>query len=69
MRCQVLRRYGAQIKTYPNRTFDRLVAVNPEMQKNDRDNKYSIIDDDGVAHVGEIIKNGQVYINKQVCFF
>lgn len=57
-RCQVRRRYGTQIKTYPNRTFDRLVSVNPEM-KTDRDYKFSVLDSDGIAHVGEIIKDGQ----------
>jgi hypothetical protein len=54
-----MRRYGTQIKTYPNRTFDRLVSVNPEMVKTDRDYKFSVLDSDGIAHVGEIIRDGQ----------
>ncbi|KAJ3385519.1 DNA-directed RNA polymerase III core subunit ret1 [Lobulomyces angularis] len=61
-RCQVLRRYGQVLKTYPNRTYDRLVSVS---KADIDDEKYSIIDEDGIAHVGERIKNDMIFINKQ----
>ena len=60
-RCQVLRRYETLLKNYPNRTFDRLGSVAAK----DQEEKYSIIDEDGVAHIGEKIRSEMIYINKQ----
>jgi DNA-directed RNA polymerase III subunit RPC2 len=60
-RCQVLRRYSTMIKNYPNRTYDRLVFPKTETMEF----KYEILEEDGIAGVGERIKNGHVYINKQ----
>ncbi|KAJ3409998.1 DNA-directed RNA polymerase III core subunit ret1, partial [Chytridiales sp. JEL 0842] len=59
-RCQVLRKYSTMIKSYPNRTYDRLVTA-PEQEME----KYALIDADGIAGVGEKIKDGQVFVNKQ----
>ncbi|KAG0004534.1 DNA-directed RNA polymerase III core subunit ret1 [Modicella reniformis] len=51
-RCQVLRKYATLLRQYPNGSYDRLAdpPVHP----------------DGIASVGERIKPGQVYINKQM---
>lgn len=54
-----MRRYGTQLKTYPNRTYDRLVAVNTELVKGERDYRFRALDTDGLAHVGEVISDGQ----------
>ncbi|KAI8851805.1 hypothetical protein BC829DRAFT_427198 [Chytridium lagenaria] len=60
-RCQVMRKYTTMIKSYPNRTYDRLVHA-PDTDKE----KYEAIDSDGIAAVGERIKEGQTLINKQI---
>ncbi|KAJ3212579.1 DNA-directed RNA polymerase III core subunit ret1 [Dinochytrium kinnereticum] len=60
-RCQVMRKFTTQVKTYPNRTYDRLVFV-PEGESE----RYDAIDQDGIAAVGERLKEGQVLINKQI---
>jgi DNA-directed RNA polymerase III subunit RPC2 len=49
------------IKTYPNRTYDRLVYPKTDTLEA----KYEILEPDGLAGVGETIKSGHVYINKQ----
>jgi DNA-directed RNA polymerase III subunit RPC2 len=59
-RCQVMRKYATMIKSYPNRTYDRLVT-GPEQEME----KYSLIENDGLAGVGEKIRDGQVFVNKQ----
>ncbi len=48
------------IKSYPNRTYDRLVT-GPEQEME----KYALIETDGIAGVGDKIKDGQIFVNKQ----
>lgn len=59
-RCQVMRKYSSMIKTYPNRTYDRLVSA-PEQEIE----RYGAIGQDGLASPGEKLKEGNVLINKQ----
>ncbi|KAJ3073113.1 DNA-directed RNA polymerase III core subunit ret1 [Podochytrium sp. JEL0797] len=59
-RCQVYRKYATMIKSYPNRTFDRLM-----MPPNPATHKYEALDVDGLAEVGEKLYKDQVLINKQ----
>ncbi|KAJ3316651.1 DNA-directed RNA polymerase III core subunit ret1, partial [Blyttiomyces sp. JEL0837] len=61
-RCQVLRKYATMIKTYPNRTYDRLVVPSEQDQLG---SKYSLIEGDGLAGVGDKVREGQVFVNKQ----
>ena len=60
-----LRKYGAQIKKYSNRTTDRIVPPSEE-QRNSlaKNGRHRLLDGDGIA-VGERIRPGDVYVNKQ----
>ena len=59
-RCQAIRKHSTMIKTYPNRTYDRLVT-GPEQEIE----KFALIESDGLAGVGDRITTGQIFINKQ----
>ncbi|KAJ3105111.1 DNA-directed RNA polymerase III core subunit ret1 [Phlyctochytrium planicorne] len=59
-RCQVMRKFTTMIKSYPNRTYDRLVYETSEQER------FEAVEFDGIAGVGERIKEGQVLINKQI---
>ncbi|GAA6011488.1 hypothetical protein JCM10207_002636 [Rhodosporidiobolus poonsookiae] len=63
-RCQVFRKYVTLLKRYPNGLYDRL-ADPPKADNGEVLPKYDILDQDGLAHVGEQVNPGQVYINKQ----
>jgi len=75
-RCSVLRRVGTTIKRYANRTMDR---VNPPPLEEPpaavtrgedgalvkpRESRFSRLDHDGLARVGDALRPGDVYINK-----
>ena len=60
-RCIVVRRYATNIKRYANRTADRIVAP-PQGAPSAR---HQLLDQDGIAGVGEMIRPGDVYVNKQ----
>ena len=63
-RCQVMRKYTTVIKKYPNNNYDRIVRPIVEEGSPDYE-KYEALDVDGIARVGEKLKNEQVFINKQ----
>ncbi|KAJ4484306.1 beta and beta-prime subunits of DNA dependent RNA-polymerase [Lentinula edodes] len=63
-RCQVLRKNATLIRKYPNGTFDRLADA-PFDENGQKAKKYDIIQEDGLAGVGERVDPGDVYINKQ----
>ncbi|CAO3572516.1 unnamed protein product [Mortierella alpina] len=66
-RCQVLRKYATLLRQYPNGSYDRL--ADPPVHPDNPDvvqEKFEVLDKDGIASVGERIKPGQVYINKQM---
>ncbi|KAL8506631.1 hypothetical protein ACS0TY_017502 [Phlomoides rotata] len=62
-RCIVMKKMSAVRQSYPeNKTSDRVVKP----QREDYDfEKMQILDDDGLAAPGEIIRPGDIYINKQ----
>ncbi|PVZ98868.1 hypothetical protein BB558_005126 [Smittium angustum] len=64
-RCQVMRKYGFSIKKYPNGTFDRIVGP-PVGSDGVPLKRYELLEQDGMAGVGERITSGQIYLNKQV---
>ncbi|KAK9824521.1 hypothetical protein WJX72_011068 [[Myrmecia] bisecta] len=64
-RCVVLRKYGAVIKKYQNRTSDRIVAPNPPPGQARAAGRLKLLDRDGIAAVGESITPNDIYINKQ----
>ena len=62
-RCQVFRRYTAALRKYPNGTEDRVgdrVIENGVPIK-----KHALLDEHGLAAVGEKVSAGEVYIMKQ----
>ncbi|KAI8622243.1 hypothetical protein BC830DRAFT_1163145 [Chytriomyces sp. MP71] len=59
-RCQVMRKYSAMVKSYPNRTYDRLMMPPDPPQA-----KYDALDLDGLACPGEKLVKDQCVINKQ----
>ncbi|GAA5839047.1 hypothetical protein JCM11251_007861 [Rhodosporidiobolus azoricus] len=63
-RCQVFRKYVTLLKRYPNGLYDRL-ADPPKAENGEVMPRYGILDLDGLAHVGEQVNPGQIYINKQ----
>eukprot|EP00698_Gefionella_okellyi_P020200 TRINITY_DN6313_c0_g1_i1.p1 TRINITY_DN6313_c0_g1~~TRINITY_DN6313_c0_g1_i1.p1 ORF type:complete len:1145 (-),score=272.81 TRINITY_DN6313_c0_g1_i1:1949-5320(-) len=66
-RCIVMRKFSTTLKTYQNNSYDRLVPAQPFASEEEREKSaFRIIDDDGIAAVGESIKHGDVFINKQV---
>ncbi|KAI8822500.1 uncharacterized protein EV422DRAFT_613711 [Fimicolochytrium jonesii] len=63
-RCQVMRKFSTMIKSYPNSTYDRLADRMYDAQ-GEVIEKFEILDDDGIAGVGERIYTNQIVINKQ----
>ncbi|OXV11421.1 hypothetical protein Egran_00819 [Elaphomyces granulatus] len=63
-RCQVFRKYVANLKSYSNGTKDKLVE--PEYENEVPIRKHALLDSDGLARVGEEVTAGEVYINKLI---
>eukprot|EP00249_Psilotum_nudum_P005862 c19287_g1_i1 orf=267-2693(+) len=67
-RCIVMKKYSAVVKKYQNRTSDRIVAPKLISDKEGRlrvPDRAQLQDFDGIAGVGEIIRPGDIYINKE----
>ncbi|KAL3691016.1 hypothetical protein R1sor_004667 [Riccia sorocarpa] len=68
-RCIVIKKYSASLKKYQNRTSDRIVA--PQLVATGKNNVMAVSsrcqlqDQDGIAAVGEMIRPGDIYVNKQ----
>lgn len=62
-RCIVIRRYATSLRKYANRTQDRIVA--PPGGPLGASQRYALLDADGIAAAGEMIRPGDVYVNKQ----
>jgi len=66
-RCQVLRKYATQLRKYANRSSDRIGnPIKDEKNPNKYIAKHRVMGDDGLAHVGEQIASGEVYVCKEV---
>ncbi|XP_060675670.1 DNA-directed RNA polymerase III subunit 2 isoform X2 [Ziziphus jujuba] len=61
-RCIVMKRLSAIIQKYENNTQDRIAR--PNRAGNDA-GRMQVLDDDGIAAPGEIIRPNDIYINKQ----
>lgn len=61
-RCQVFRKYVANLKSYSNGTKDKLTG--PQYENDAPIRKHALLDSDGLAAVGEQVNAGEVYINK-----
>ncbi|QKX60724.1 uncharacterized protein TRUGW13939_07870 [Talaromyces rugulosus] len=64
-RCQVFRKYVTHLKSYPNGLSDILRGPDRD-QDHIPIEKHALIDEDGLAAVGEKISHGEVFINKAV---
>ncbi|KAI4141596.1 MAG: hypothetical protein L6R39_005272 [Caloplaca ligustica] len=63
-RCQVYRKWATTLRKYPNGTEDR---VGNRIEENGAPiRKHALLDEHGLAHVGEKISSNEVYIMKQV---
>ena len=63
-RCQVFRKYATTLRKYPNGTEDR---VGDRYEENGAPiKKHALLDEHGLAAVGEKVSSGEVYIMKQV---
>jgi len=63
-RCQVFRKYATTLKKYNNGTADRIGDRHEENGMPIA--KHAVLDEHGLAQVGEKISHGEVYIMKQI---
>ncbi|KAG0157147.1 hypothetical protein PDIDSM_4332 [Penicillium digitatum] len=61
-RCQVFRKYVTTLKSYPNGAKDFLKG--PTFENGVPIRKHALLESDGLAAVGEMVNNGESYINK-----
>ncbi|PSS02904.1 DNA-directed RNA polymerase III subunit 2 like [Actinidia chinensis var. chinensis] len=61
-RCIVMKKLSAENQKYENNTSDRIIR--PQRDGHDAE-RMQILDDDGLAAPGEIIRPNDIYINKQ----
>ena len=64
-RCIVLKKFGCSVRRYANRMADRIANPHEDGERRGGD-KLSRLDSDGIASVGQKIRNGDVYVNKQM---
>ena len=66
-RCTVLRKYASALRKYPNRTQDRLMAPDDNGAPGGagRARRMRVLDRDGIVAVGESLRNGDIYVNKE----
>jgi len=68
-RCQVFKKYVTTLRKYPNGSADRIGDVKRQMNSAGEMvpiEKHAALEADGLAAVGDKIKDEQVYLNKQV---
>lgn len=63
-RCQVFRKYVTQLKIYANQSKDSIHGI--EKQNGAPIKKHAALDEDGIAHVGDKLSAGEVWVNKAV---
>ncbi|KAK4795697.1 hypothetical protein SAY86_028023 [Trapa natans] len=68
-RCIVMKKSSAVNQKYENRTSDRILRPkrkpDPNFKSDNEWERMKILDDDGIAAPGEIIKPGDIYVNKE----
>ena len=62
-RCQVFRKYNTVLRRFPNGLEERV--GDPHKENGINIKKHALLDDGGIAHVGEKVSNGEVFILKQ----
>ncbi|KAK3320877.1 hypothetical protein B0T19DRAFT_251711 [Cercophora scortea] len=63
-RCQVFRKYTAEMQKYPNGRSDKLGGVDKD-EDGYRITKHNVLDQDGLAMVGERVHSGETMIHKE----
>ncbi|KAJ2039589.1 DNA-directed RNA polymerase III complex subunit Rpc2 [Coemansia sp. S3946] len=63
-RCQVMRKFTAIVRKYANGTYDRVLGP-PRTADGKIPEKYSEIDEDGMAGPGTRLEYGKLYLNKE----
>jgi DNA-directed RNA polymerase III subunit RPC2 len=68
-RCQVLRKYSTRLLKYANRSADRIgdrtMQYDEETGTSKPIPKHRLLGADGLAHVGDLARSGEVYIKKE----
>ncbi len=62
-RCQVFRKYNTILRRWPNGLEERVGDPHKENDVNIK--KHALLDDHGLAHVGEKVSSGEVFVMKQ----
>jgi DNA-directed RNA polymerase III subunit RPC2 len=65
-RCQVLRKYPVSLKSYPNETHDEVLAPSLRPDGTGPEKGHTLMDSDGIARVGEMVRAGEIMVNKAV---
>jgi DNA-directed RNA polymerase III subunit RPC2 len=65
-RAQVLRKYPVSLKLYASGSKDSIARADIDLETKQPIRQHSILDDDGIACVGEKITQGDVFVNKYV---
>ena len=63
-RCQLFRKWATTLRKYPNGTEDRV--GDPVKENGVAVKRHALLDENGLAQVGEKVTKGEVYIAKQV---
>ncbi|KAL9634049.1 MAG: hypothetical protein Q9164_004319, partial [Protoblastenia rupestris] len=64
--CQVFRKLGTILRTYPNNLHERVGDPTRDEKTGVNIKKHALLDEHGLARVGEKMHSGEVYINKQI---
>eukprot|EP00180_Rhodochaete_pulchella_P000804 Plantae.Rhodophyta-Rhodochaete_pulchella.ctg16369.p1 GENE.Plantae.Rhodophyta-Rhodochaete_pulchella.ctg16369~~Plantae.Rhodophyta-Rhodochaete_pulchella.ctg16369.p1 ORF type:complete len:982 (-),score=155.38 Plantae.Rhodophyta-Rhodochaete_pulchella.ctg16369:106-2802(-) len=64
-RCCVIRKHGTSMRRYANATMDRIVPPNIPKDDTRAMARLESLDSDGIAGVGEKLRNGTVFVNKE----
>ena len=64
-RCQVFRKYTAEMQRYPNGRAERIGPPEIDPKTNTRVQKHGCLDADGLANVGWKVHSGEVMIKKE----
>ena len=65
-RALVMRKYTAILKKYSDGRFDRVIPAVPDPATGQINQRFELLDSDGIAPPGERLLNGQIYVNKQM---
>ncbi|CAH0393363.1 unnamed protein product [Bemisia tabaci] len=65
-RCLVYRNAKCSLKHYPNQTFDRILGPLMDAETKKPPYKHEILDGDGIAAIGQQVKERQILVNKSM---